>query len=264
MNLETRARNREVKKIGDTELTVIRKLNEDSKNPNVLPLVVAGDSEVFVLYNPIQDPDFPYVLNTGPKKALKKLARIKNGIPKLRFVRETQKTGECIIEYPNGTLLSNHNSFFEEVPDNFFDDLSSLLKKIHSKGVANIGINNPANILITRYYYKPYLLGFEGSICKNGFFGWLYDLAEKSDWYSLWKLKQEFRPEQLVSDEIRELEGGLKHNSPLKRLQKQFRLEQLISNGKKESNDNPLLYYASYLIESILENYAGAEEVLRG
>lgn len=252
-----------VKKIGDTELNVIRGLNESSDDPCILPLVVSDGSEVFVLYNPIEDKEVPYTLNNRPKKALKKLATINTGIPRLCFVKETQKTDECVIEYPDGTPLSYYNILSDKVPNNFFNDLSSLVKKIHKKEVANLGLDKLSSIIITKYPGKPVLLGFENSISKEDkFFGWLYKLAKKSDWYNFYKLKEKFRPEQLVSKEIKELESGLKQNPYLSQLWSQIELEELIS--KKVPDRSPPLSFFSYLIESMLRNYPRAEKIFQG
>ncbi|MHC4758810.1 MAG: protein kinase family protein, partial [Planctomycetota bacterium] len=108
-----------------------------------------------------------------------------------------------VYEYIEGHTLQEKQT----LPDNFFDNLSELLKKIHQKSVAYLDMNKRSNIIIGSDG-RPYLIDFQISIyfeprpwLLKSFNYWLRQVFQDADLYHLFKHKRKLSPHQLKPEE---------------------------------------------------------------
>jgi hypothetical protein len=87
------------------------------------------------------------------------------------------------------------------IPDDFFDQLSHLLERLHRRRVCYIDLNKRGNILVGRDG-RPYLIDFQISMVfrQNGR---ICQLLQKEDRYHLLKHKRRLRPD-LMSEQERQ------------------------------------------------------------
>lgn len=133
-------------------------------------------------------------------KILKKLQNTRR-VPQIicRFGR----TG-FIYKYIEGSSLDEDKN----VPDDFFDNLMSLLQKIHRHNIAYIDMNKKGNIIRSKDNL-PWLVDFQISLFVDKYFLISKSLTDKfrnllfaADIYHLLKHKRKIRPDLLRPEEI--------------------------------------------------------------
>jgi hypothetical protein len=86
------------------------------------------------------------------------------------------------------------------VTDQFFDELESLLKSVHSKGLCYLDLNKRGNILVSADH-RPCLIDFQISLHLPKWLGFIAKGLQKEDIYHLLKHKRRFRPDLMTADE---------------------------------------------------------------
>jgi hypothetical protein len=86
------------------------------------------------------------------------------------------------------------------VPDRFFDQLETLLKAVHSKGICYLDLNKRGNVLIGADQ-RPYLIDFQISLRLPKWLGFIARGLQKEDMYHLYKHKRRFRPDLMTAEE---------------------------------------------------------------
>jgi hypothetical protein len=87
------------------------------------------------------------------------------------------------------------------IPDDFFDQIQSLLETIHQRNICYMDLNKRGNILVGQDD-KPYIIDFQICLfmparwCK-----WLRETLHKEDLYHLLKHKRKLRPDLLTEQE---------------------------------------------------------------
>jgi hypothetical protein len=143
---------------------------------------------------------------------LKRLSDIKQ-VPKL--ICRWNKCG-LIYEYIEGSNLSE----VKQLPENFFDNLSSLLKELHKRRLVYLDMNKRNNILLGKDD-KPHIIDFQVCIWIGKHFlistklsDLLHNWIAKKDLYHLYKHKRKLQP-HLLSDKEHNLSY---HNSKFIRM----------------------------------------------
>lgn len=122
----------------------------------------------------------------------------------LQDVEQVPKVVDCwgsngfLYEYIEGRSLDER----PEIPDSFFDELESLLDRIHEKNVCYIDLNKRGNILVGKDG-RPYLIDFQISMLAKRR-GLLCRLLQREDRYHLFKHKRRFRPDLMSDAELKE------------------------------------------------------------
>ncbi len=96
------------------------------------------------------------------------------------------------------------------IPDNFFDDLWTLIREIHRRDIAYVDTNKPQNILHGADG-RPHLIDFQISFDLRDFGNsfitrWLLRRLQREDFYHLLKHKKSLRPDLLSAEERLESE----------------------------------------------------------
>lgn len=88
------------------------------------------------------------------------------------------------------------------IPDDFFEQLSHLLDRLHRRGVCYVDLNKRGNILVGRDG-RPYLIDFQISLAfsRNGR---LCRLFQREDRYHLLKHKRRLRPDLMSEQECQD------------------------------------------------------------
>lgn len=88
------------------------------------------------------------------------------------------------------------------IPDDFFDQLSHLLERLHRRGLCYVDLNKRGNILVGRDG-RPYLIDFQISMIFSRS-GRLCRLLQGEDRYHLLKHKRRLRPDLMSPQERQE------------------------------------------------------------
>ncbi len=95
-----------------------------------------------------------------------------------------------------------------KVPDNFFDNLHTLLQKIHRQRIVYLDMNKRGNILLTDQQL-PALIDFQIAMRipsrlagSRRLADWLFNSLAREDLYHFKKHKRRFRPDLMAPDEI--------------------------------------------------------------
>jgi hypothetical protein len=88
-----------------------------------------------------------------------------------------------------------------QLPDTFFDDLKSLLHRMHTLGICYLDFNKRGNILIGKDK-RPYMIDFQiSTLLDRPFCRRLCHLLQREDYYHLLKHKRRLRPDLLTESE---------------------------------------------------------------
>lgn len=85
------------------------------------------------------------------------------------------------------------------VPDGFFSELHTVLKKVHRRKIAYVDTNKPQNILVGDDGH-PYLIDFQISWDHGP--GWLLRRLQRGDFYHLLKHRRRMRPDEMTPEEL--------------------------------------------------------------
>lgn len=130
-------------------------------------------------------------------KVLRRLQDIEQ-VPQL--ISTFGRTG-FLYGYISGKSLDENPA----LPENYFDELITLLRQIHTRNICYIDMNKRGNILIGEDN-RPHLIDFQISKYFPGaFFGPLRRYLQKADIYHLLKHKRHFHAERLTEDEKHQL-----------------------------------------------------------
>lgn len=118
------------------------------------------------------------------------------------FICRYGKVG-LIYQYIEGDSLDGDN----ELPDNFFDELLELLRRIHGCNIVYLDMNKRDNIILGSDG-RPYLIDFqislhigERTLISRRLSAYLRDTLKKADIYHLFKHKRKLAPESLRPEE---------------------------------------------------------------
>ena len=119
-------------------------------------------------------------------------------------VLETIEPCGFILEFVDGTPLRKDT----RVPDGFFDELRTLIDRIHARRIAYVDMNKKANIIIDPRG-RPNLVDFQISfdlheLGDNVATRWLLARLQREDLYHLRKHHARFRPDELTPQQIAE------------------------------------------------------------
>ena len=113
-----------------------------------------------------------------------------------RLVGEYGRNG-FVYHYIEGQSLDEK----PVLPDSFFDDLKTLLRKIHHMGICYVDFNKRGNILLGKDK-RPYMIDFQISLrLHRPLCGRLRRILQREDFYHLLKHKRRFRPDLLTESE---------------------------------------------------------------
>lgn len=88
-----------------------------------------------------------------------------------------------------------------DLPDDFFDQLQTLLTTIHQRNICYMDLNKRGNILAGKDG-RPYVIDFQISLCMPAqWCNWLRGLFQQEDLYHLLKHKRKLRPDLLTQNE---------------------------------------------------------------
>lgn len=88
-----------------------------------------------------------------------------------------------------------------DLPDDFFDQLQTLLTTIHQRKICYMDLNKRGNILIGKDG-RPYVIDFQISLCMPAkWCNWLRGLFQQEDLYHLLKHKRKLKPDLLTPEE---------------------------------------------------------------
>lgn len=133
-------------------------------------------------------------------KAYRRLRGVR-GIP--RLFRVIDGLALVIEEVPGRSLENLEREV--RLPESFFDDLESLIERIHEKGVAHCDLKRAANTLLGEDG-NPYIIDWGAAILKNEF-GWyplnlVFDRFLVDDRLAVVKLKMRHIPEKVSPGDI--------------------------------------------------------------
>ena len=115
-----------------------------------------------------------------------------------------------VIEYIPGKSASKYRP--GELPHRLFDQLQTILDRVHERGVVLCDMRNDKNILVSEKF-DPYVIDYGAAIEKkngwNPIRRWLFSMFMKDDLLGLAKLKKNLAPELLSEEERQGLEEGL-------------------------------------------------------
>jgi serine/threonine protein kinase len=115
-----------------------------------------------------------------------------------------------VIEYIPGKNASKYRP--GELPHQLFDQLQTILDRVHERGVVLCDMRNDKNILVSEKF-EPYVIDYGAAIEKkngwNPIRRWLFSVFMKDDLLGLAKLKKNLAPELLSDKERQGLEKGL-------------------------------------------------------
>lgn len=129
--------------------------------------------------------------------ALAKLKEI-NSVPQLlqRIDRHAM-----VIECAEGTVLRDYKG---DIPDGFFEDLTGVMRDIHSKGVAHCDLRSSGNVIVGSDG-KPKVIDFAACVMRghglNPFINFLFRQFTAGDLYAVLMLKQKHAPEKLTQED---------------------------------------------------------------
>jgi hypothetical protein len=130
---------------------------------------------------------------------LRRLSHLR-GTP--HFICRYGKAG-LIYRYIEGNLLDGDN----ELPDDFFDEMLELLRRIHGCNIVYLDMNKRDNIILGSDG-RPYLIDFqislyigERALISRRLSKYLRDTLKKADIYHLFKHKRKLAPESLRPEE---------------------------------------------------------------
>jgi serine/threonine protein kinase len=123
----------------------------------------------------------------------------------LSLLQDLQQIPQILCKFGKNGLVYRYiegQSLDEKpaVPDHFFDELETLLKTVHSKGVCYMDLNKRGNILI-RMDRQPCLIDFQISLHLPKWLGFLAKSLQKEDMYHFYKHKRRFRPDLMTVEE---------------------------------------------------------------
>jgi predicted Ser/Thr protein kinase len=163
-----------------------------------------------------------YLCEQTQERIVLKIGRLQSflGIPCAwigRFLRNREiqilKQLQDIDQFPNIIKLYGRNGVIyryiegktpdekPSVPDDFFDQLQSLLETIHQRNICYLDMNKRGNILVGQDG-RPYVIDFQISMFLSA--KWCRRLREtfqKEDFYHLLKHKRKLRPDLLTEEE---------------------------------------------------------------
>lgn len=118
-------------------------------------------------------------------------------LPNVPQVLGTHGPTGFIHHYVEGRPLSKN----VPIPDTFFDELLTLFRTLHARGIAYVDTNKPENILLGDDG-RPHLIDFQISFGLHDFGDnrltrWLLRRFHDGDMYHLFKHKRRLRPDQL-------------------------------------------------------------------
>jgi hypothetical protein len=122
-------------------------------------------------------------------------------LPNIPAVIATLGRTGFLHDFIPGVPLSKHRA----VPDGFFDELQSLMRTLHERGIAYVDTNKPQNILHGDDG-RPYLIDFQISFDLHRAVAvwpmtWIFRILARGDDYHILKHKKRFRPDQLTDAE---------------------------------------------------------------
>lgn len=130
-------------------------------------------------------------------RAYSKLADVPN-VPAL--VGRVTSTG-----FAHAFAVGEPLSKSSKVPDAFFDELMSLVKELHRRGMAYVDLNKPENVILGddgRPYLIDFQIHFDAAAWWPGSVGrWLLEIFHRGDVYHVLKHKRRIRPDLLTDEE---------------------------------------------------------------
>jgi hypothetical protein len=88
-----------------------------------------------------------------------------------------------------------------DLPDDFFEQLQTLLATIHQRKICYMDLNKRGNILAGKDG-RPYVIDFQISLCMPArWCNWLRGRFQQEDLYHLLKHKRKLKPDLLTQDE---------------------------------------------------------------
>ncbi len=112
----------------------------------------------------------------------------------------------------------------DQIPVDFFDQLSELVRSLHDRGIAHADLHKLDNILIDENG-QPVLVDFTSAVMlgSNPLAALLFPVLCDDDWRGVYKLKREIAPERLTDEERDFLEQRSLYERIFRRIREPFR-----------------------------------------